>query len=529
MTSVLLVRPPIVYATGTFSAPATPPLSVAYLAATLRAHGHCPLVLDCLGEGLDNHVVSYSPRLRARGLALGEIAQRALDLTGGSVDLIGVSAMFTSEWPHTRAVINELAAAFPGVPIVIGGEHASAAAEQVLADCSAVTFVARGEGEETMLDLAAWVEGNVTREEIGGVSFRQGTEIISNAARPRMTKLEEIPRPAWDLVPIERYLDGDEGHGVHRGRTMPILATRGCPYRCTFCSSPQMWTTRYVTRNPVDVVDEIEHYVAFYGATNIDFYDLTAVTTRKWILRFCDELRRRDLNIFWQLPSGTRSEAMDEEVLAAMFATGCANVTYAPESGSTRTLETIKKKVKLDSLTSSVTSAVACGLSVKCNLILGFPSETRRDVLATLRYAVRLAYIGVEDAGLFIFSPYPGSELYSELCAEGRIPAMDDAYCESLLAYMDIKASGSYCRAIGARELGMWRLLGLLVFYAVSYGRRPSRILRTFHNIRGGRAHSVLETRLHDLRQRKAAPATVKHGLAATREVTTLPGIRKQL
>lgn len=516
MTSVLLVRPPIVYATGTFSAPATPPLSVAYLAATLRAKGHHPMVLDCLGEGLDNHAVSYSTRLRARGLPLGEISRRALDLTSGSVDLIGVSAMFTSEWPHTRAVLNELATAFPGVPIVVGGEHASAAAEQVLADCPAVTFVARGEGEETMLDLAAWVEGRITREEIGGVTFRHGADIITNPARPRLTQLEEIPRPAWDLVPIERYLAGDEGHGVHRGRTMPILATRGCPYRCTFCSSPQMWTTRYVTRNPVDVVDEIAHYVELYGAKNIDFYDLTAVTTKKWILRFCDELQRRDLNVSWQLPSGTRSEAMDKEVLAAMFATGCSNVTYAPESGSTRTLETIKKKVKLDSLTSSVTAAVASGLSVKCNLILGFPSETRRDILATLRYAVRLAYIGVEDAGLFIFSPYPGSELYSELCAEGRIPAMDDAYCESLLAYMDIKASGSYCRAIGARELGMWRLGGLMLFYAVSYGRRPRRILRTFHNIRGGRAHSVLETRLHGLRRRKAAPEAVENGIAAS-------------
>jgi hypothetical protein len=119
-----------------------------------------------------------------------------------------------------------------------------------------------------------------------------------------------------------------------------------------------------------------------------------------------------------------------------------------------------------------------------------------------------LAYVGVEDAGLFLFSPYPGSELYTELYTEGRIPAMDDAYCESLLAYMDIKASGSYCRAIGARELGLWRLVGLLAFYAVSYGRRPRRILRTIRNIRGGQAHSVLETRLHGLRRRKAATST---------------------
>ncbi len=111
-----------------------------------------------------------------------------------------------------------------------------------------------------------------------------------------------------------------------------------------------MWTTRYTTRAPALVVDEIEDYVRRYRVENIDFYDLTAIVKRDWILEFCRLLDARGLRITWQLPSGTRSEALDEPVLRAMYRSGCRNVSYAPESGSERTLEAIKKKVKLDRL-----------------------------------------------------------------------------------------------------------------------------------------------------------------------------------
>ena len=114
-----------------------------------------------------------------------------------------------------------------------------------------------------------------------------------------------------------------------------------------------MSTTRYVMRAIPDVVDEIESYMKNYRADNIDFFDLTAIIKKEWTLGFCAEVKRRGLKFTWQLPSGTRSEAMDAEVLAAMASSGCRNVTYAPESGSTRTLKGIKKKVKLPRLFSS--------------------------------------------------------------------------------------------------------------------------------------------------------------------------------
>ena len=139
--------------------------------------------------------------------------------------------------------------------------------------------------------------------------------------------------------------------GISSGRNMPILGTRGCPYQCTFCSNPTMWTTRYTMRDPKDVVDEVESLVKNHAARSIEFFDLTAIVKKDWIIAFCNELKARKLNVSWQLPSGTRSEALDDETLLAIYETNCRLLVYAPESGSPETLRIIKKNLKLDRLT----------------------------------------------------------------------------------------------------------------------------------------------------------------------------------
>ena len=126
----------------------------------------------------------------------------------------------------------------------------------------------------------------------------------------------------------------------------PLMATRGCPYRCTFCSSPSMWGTNWYARDPRDVIAEIKCYLTQYRIEHLEFYDLTAVVDRRWIMEFTALLRAERLPITWRLPSGTRSEALDEEVLGAMVASGCEAIVYAPESGSPRTLARVKKRVK---------------------------------------------------------------------------------------------------------------------------------------------------------------------------------------
>lgn len=323
--------------------------------------------------------------------------------------------------------------------------------------------------------------------------------------RWRIQELDGLPRPAWHLVPLETYLAGGFGHGVDRGRSMPIVATRGCPYACAFCSSPQMWTSRYITRSPGKVVDEIEDYVEQYRATNIDFYDLTAVVRRDWILEFCRELRRRRVNITYQLPSGTRSEALDAEVLGWLHRTGCRNITYAPESGSARTLERIGKRIHPGRLCGSIRTARRTGIRTKCNLVIGFPGETRRDVYRTLAFALRLAWMGVDDVPLYLFSPYPGSRFHRELIGRGIIREMDNDYFASLGCLMDLSQPSRYCENVGPAELNFYRTAGMAAAYAVSYLSRPWRLARTALNLRDNRGITVLEQRLCDALKRRAA------------------------
>ena len=163
----------------------------------------------------------------------------------------------------------------------------------------------------------------------------------------RIKDINNIPLPAWDLFPIDNYLKYEFGSGVNRGRSIPMLSSRGCPFQCTFCSSPEMWTTRYYARDPQLVADEIEYYQKRYDITNVNFNDLTAVLTKKWIIEFCNVILDRKIDFSWQLPSGTRSEAVDFEAAKLLINQAVEIFGYAPESGSPEILTTIKKKLRL--------------------------------------------------------------------------------------------------------------------------------------------------------------------------------------
>jgi radical SAM superfamily enzyme YgiQ (UPF0313 family) len=498
MAIATLIRTPSVVGRYALTLNRTPPLSVAYLAGSLTAAGHEVQVIDGVGEALGAIHPGYRPDILINGLSVAEIVARIRP----DVGFVGISCLFSHEWPLIRELIAAIATRFPAVPIVLGGEHATAVPELCLEEVPALSACALGEGDETIVDLVEAGAGRKALGDVAGIVYRSAGRPTRTAPRARIRDVDDIPAPRWDLTPIERYLDGGLSFGVDRGRTMPLLATRGCPYRCTFCSSPQMWTTRYTTRAPALVVDEIEEYVGRYRAENFDFYDLTSIVKRDWILEFCRLLDARGLRVTWQLPSGTRSEALDEPVLRAMVRSGCRNVTYAPESGSERTLGAIQKKVKLAHLEDSMRTAVRLGLNVKANILIGFPDETKADVHETLRFLLRMARIGVHDASVWTFSPYPGSELFAGLRAAGRLPRLDDDYYASLLSYSDVSSAVSYAEALDSRRLQRYRLAGLLLFYGTSYLTHPARPLRSLYNIATRRYESRLEMSFGNLVRR---------------------------
>lgn len=496
MAIVTIIRPPLLIPSWSDSGPLTPPIGPVYLGAALREHGHKPFVIDGLGEKPFQAIKLFNGTFTAIGLKSEEIVERILPES----NIIGVSCMFSQDWPEIRRLIGLVRKRFPDKTIVGGGEHITAVESFTFKSTPEVDICVLGEGEETFVALVNALEQGKPIDDIDGLMYRNSDgSVVRTKPRARQRHVDKIVRPAWDLVPIEAYLDNGFGYGVARGRSMPIVATRGCPYQCTFCSSPMMWTTRWYARSPVDVLDEIASYITKYGATNFDFYDLTAIVKRDWIIQFTDLIQQRGLQFTYQLPSGTRSEAIDFEVTRRLYTTGCRNMSYAPESGSAQVLKRINKRVNLERLVDSIKSAVTNKLNIKLNIIIGFPGETAKELRQTIVFLGKMALAGVHDMSISIFSPYPGSKLYEELRAQNRIPDLSDEYFLSLAAYKDFSHSVSFTDHVSPKKLNTYRIIGFIVFYGGQYLIRPWRAFRLLKNFFQKKQESRLDKSLQDL------------------------------
>lgn len=273
-----------------------------------------------------------------------------------------------------------------------------------------------GEGEELLHEFVSKFRSGGDVRNIQGLCLRDGDHIAKNIRRKRISDLDGLPWLAWNFLPVETYLSSNYGGvGIKNGRCMSVIATRGCPYRCSFCSNPVMWEQKYIMRSPNSVISEIKHYIDEYDAAHIEFYDLTAIIDKNWIMSFCRFYLENGLEVSWSLPTGTRSETLDHDVLEMLFRTRCKYLVYAPESGSHKTLAKLHKQVNLDALVKSVRTAVKNRINTRCNLVIGFPHETLGELFSTLLFQIKLAWYGVDDVPIYLFSPYPGSELFEYL------------------------------------------------------------------------------------------------------------------
>ena len=476
---VYLINPPRLLTLGALSTPIVPPLGLAYIAGALQSAGHEVHVIDAIALGTQIFT-EFQDDIILNGKHDSEII-RMID---SDVDVIGVCAMFSINWLAHRRLINALTQQFPNTKVIIGGEHATAVPQLCMDQCPDLFASVLGEGEETIVELLAALQGTTSMNEVNGIVYRKenGT-IVSTGRRQRKRELEELPWPAWDCFPMEEYLDNNISYGVYRGRSLPIMATRGCPYTCTFCSSPAMWGTRYYMRSAKDMADEIEFLHKKYDAVNFDFFDLTAIINRHWIIEFCQELERRELNITWQIPRGTRSEVIDEEVAGWLFRSGCRNITYAPESGSPEVLKMIKKKVHLDRMLESIKASNKEQLNIKLNMIIGFPDERHSHVWETVWFMIRASWAGAHDALPIIFNPYPGSELFERLVVEKKIDISKDEYWVKLINADDYVKGISHCNHLGKWMLITYVIIETLAFYSSNYLFRPQRLFYSIKNL----------------------------------------------
>jgi len=567
---IALVRPPVLQLRASLSAyGAILPIGLAYVAAVLRDAGHELQVIDAPGEAMSaaHDIDSPIGPLQMSGLTPEQIVARLDPAT----QVLGITHMFLHEWPTIREIAERAKAAIPGLVVVLGGENATSYWPWIYRETDVVDHCVLGEGELTMRalcerlangegvaglpgvasrgthtdlapraqvldraeardafdaedrDVAEPVAARDTARDADGAASRAGASAgtalleapVAKVAPPvlsrRTTDLEALPRPAWEYFPVERYMAHADNHGVNRGRSMPLLSTRGCPYRCTFCSSPDMWTTKYVTRDPREVVDEIKDYVARYRIDNVNFCDLTAIVRRDWIVEFCRLLKAEVPQLTWQLPTGTRTEVLDEEVVALLHETGCRNITYAPENGSERMLKEIRKNVLLPRMLGSLRAAHKAGLVTRVNIIIGHPKEEWRDLRKSWKFLVKAAWAGCDDAAVMIFAPYPGSADFRELLAAGKVSMGPDYH------YLALARSGfsskTYNPHMSTRQLIFTQYFLLLAFYGTAYLSRPWRFIGVARSLFTGRESTQLDQLLRTKwQQRRKAKRADRDG-----------------
>lgn len=437
---------------------------------------------------------------------LGLTPEETLRRVHKSPDLCLISSMFSMEWPVTRLLIEGIRKQYPRCFIVGGGEHFNAAAEYSLRT-SPLDACVLGEGEATIREFVErlWTERSLPLDVPGTVVRNPDTgAIIENRRRDRIRQVESIRYPAWHLFNVEGFLDSgisNTGNGLQGYRAMPIAASRGCPYRCTFCSNPDMWGVLWRARAPQDVIEEMKVWMGRYGATHFDFCDLTAIVKKSWIVDFCERLIREHLAITWGLPSGTRSEALDYDVLRLLKASGCNDLDYAPESGSEYVLGVMKKQINKKKMLASMRDCHRVGIKSKANIILGYPEEKRRHVLETYGFIVQMARVGVDDILVTSLSAYPGSAVFEQLRRAGRV-RLDEEYFLDLSSQGSLNVSPCWSEHYSRIEQYLFKMGGFALFYICSLLFRPGRLLTLAADLVDGEGSTRLSMGLINLSRR---------------------------
>jgi len=499
MAQLVLIRPPSLLPAVIFSAtPGVPPIGIAYLAGSLKAAGHKVRIIDSFGEAPDKRTLIGVKDLMIAGLDAVDIVERIPNI----VSIIGITCMFSNDWLYVKILMRHIREKFPHVPIIVGGEHVTGAAKYALDSAPEVDIVVLGEGEETLAQLVSIIETQGSWENVPGIAFRNKYgQVVINPLRPRIKNLDILPWPDWEAVPLEVYLSRGLGHGSSGGRIMPIIASRGCPFRCAFCTNAITWQSKWIARSPESVIEEMIYYIKRYQITQFEFSDLTIIVRKDWIMDFCRLFMSKNLNVAWSLPSGTRAEALDEPVLSTMFKAGCLFFSYAPESGSRKTLDRIHKQADPDKMLVSMRTAVKIGFDVKANIVFGFPGQTLGEVLVTLWYILKMAFIGIHDVPIFPFTPYPGTELFDQLVRKGKIRPDDPGYdlWLSYNIYNTPASIRSWSEYIPNWMMKPLTIGGMAFFYSFQFLFRPWRLITTLSRLVRRQPRTFLDRALHEI------------------------------
>lgn len=398
MEKILLINPPYnleVYKENkNFSV--HPPVGLAYLAGFIRKYGYNVEIIDANALSI--------PREKLVDIIIGH-PSRFIGFTSVTATINLVSGICDDIKKRSDK------------KLILGGQHATFKDTEILTACRSIDYIIRGEGELTLLRLLNRLRNNMSGKGLMGITYLENNDIISNPGRPPIKDINKIPFPAWDLLPRSKYrLNGFQDIGFHGEQLGKLISTRGCPNKCTFCSSAHFWgKPRF--RNVDNIFEELVYLTQTLKVRHIDFMDdcLTIPVSR--FKELCKRIIESKLDFKWSCYS--RVQNITEELVKQMKDAGCFMVLLGIESGNQEIIDSIKKKITLEQVTNAVSLFKKYDIDCLGFFMIGLPDDTKETVHQTVDFAKSL---NLDFPFFSVTTPFPGTELYDWFMSSSLSP-----------------------------------------------------------------------------------------------------------
>lgn len=386
---------------------------MALIAGNLRDLGHEVFIRDTALEGYNNIIPVGNNDL----VFIGEeekITKKFIDDL--RPDWVLVSILYSNLASHGKTIARIAKEVSPKIVTVLGGNHVNYNYNEVLSD-PYVDFVVIGECDFSVGELINTYHKGGDVGNVKGVAYMKNGKVFETGKSDRINDLDTLPREAREFMNMEGYFELGLFHSPKgKNRVGNIMATRGCPEKCTFCTTPDAWGNIVRWRSPQNVYEEIKELVEIYKVEEIQFDDDTLTANRKKLLELCDLIAPLDTR--WCTPNGikinyhSKNPEMQDYIYKKMHDSGCYQVTFAIESGNQEVLDRTKKRLPLETVKPAIESAKKAGLLVHTFWMVGFPDESFEQMEETIKYAEE---VEADSYSVSITSPLPGTPLFDEV------------------------------------------------------------------------------------------------------------------
>jgi len=342
-------------------------------------------------------------------------------------DLVAISALYYTSRDIFHAIAKKIKEVNPNIKVVFGGHYPTHITNLTLEDKN-VDYAIISEGELGLSDLVEGLNSPAGIENVEGIAFRKDGKVIKNERNNFWQGFKNSKRLPWEDVHMEYYFKEGKNFLFRIYKKEDIVlgamtATRGCPNRCTFCSSSRFFKCRWRYREVESVIEEVKFLKDNYGVNTIVFNDENIAVYKEWFLKLLEELKK--LNVRWIAGGGLSVRTInDEEVIKKMYEGGIAAFNIAIETGNEEVMKRIKKPLNLAEVDNVVRLIRKYGNGFIVGFfIIGFPFETKKQVIETLEFSGKLK---LDWNALYCFQPFPGTDLY-DYCIENNLIAGYDA------------------------------------------------------------------------------------------------------